>query len=135
MKQRVVLDTNLFIAAYWNKRSASARIITACTAGEFQACYTPEVENELWVVLRTIRVREEYIAEVSNFLGRAKRVDPWAKVDVQSEDPADQKFLVCAASADADYLITSDEHLLKIKTVGRTKIVKPGEFWRTVKGS
>lgn len=130
MEPRVVLDTNLFVAAYWNRQSASARIISACLEGRVRAYYTSEVEHELWVVIRNIRAREEYAAVVSNFIGRAERVVPWAEVEVRTEDPEDQKFLVCAASADADYLITSDEHLLRVGSVGRAKIVKPGEFWR-----
>jgi putative PIN family toxin of toxin-antitoxin system len=129
-KIKVVLDTNLFVAAYWNRHSASAKIINACLEGELQAYYTPEVERELWVVIRNIRAREEFAAIVSNFIGRAERVAPWAQVDVCTEDPEDQKFLVCAASADADYLITSDDHLLRLRTVGRMEIMKPGEFWR-----
>jgi putative PIN family toxin of toxin-antitoxin system len=134
MELRVVLDTNLFVAAYWNKQSASARIIAACLAGDLQACSTPEIERELWIVIRNIRAREEFAATVSNLIGRAERISPWAEVDVHTDDPEDQKFLVCAASADADYLITSDDHLLRLRTVGRTKIVKPGEFWNESTG-
>ena len=132
MKPKVVLDTNLFVAAYWNRRSASARIIEACLAGQVQAYYTPEIERELWVVIRNIRAREEFAAIVSNLIGRAEMISPWAQVDVRTEDPEDQKFLVCAASANADYLITSDVHLLKLRTVGKTVIIKPGAFWRDV---
>jgi len=132
MPLKVVLDTNLFVAAYWNRQSASAKIIQACLAGELQPCYTPEIERELWVVIRNIRAREDYAAVVSNFIGRAAPVDPWAQVEVRTEDPEDQKFLVCAASADADYLITSDDHLLKLRTVGKTAIIKPAAFWRDV---
>jgi predicted nucleic acid-binding protein len=43
---RVVLDTNLFIATYWNRSTASARIIKACIDGELQAYYTPEMNRE-----------------------------------------------------------------------------------------
>jgi putative PIN family toxin of toxin-antitoxin system len=134
MELKVVLDTNLFVAAYWNKESASARIIAACLAGDLQACATPEIERELWIVIRSIRAREEYAATISNFIGRAERISPWAEVEARTEDPEDQKFLVCAASADADYLVTSDDHLLRLRAVGRTKIVKPGEFWREFAG-
>ena len=128
MKLRIVLDTNLFVAAYWNRHSASARIIAACIDGSLQAYYTADVERELWLIMGNIRARNEYRATVSNFIGRAQQVSPWAEVDVRAEDPDDQKFLVCAASADADYLISSDDHLLKLKHVGRTQIVKPGTF-------
>lgn len=131
-KLRVVLDTNLFVAAYWNRHSASARIIEACLEGQLQAVYTPSIEKELWTIMRAIRVREEFTAIVSNFIGRAELVSPWAQVDVRTEDPDDQKFLVCAVSADADYLISSDAHLLTLRTIGKTEIIKPGEFWRDV---
>lgn len=42
------------------------------------------------------------------------------------------KFLVCAVSADADYLISSDDHLLALGTGGRTEIMNPGAFWREI---
>jgi uncharacterized protein len=128
---KLVLDTNLFVAAYWNRGSASAKIIDACLRGEFQAVYTPDMEHELWIIMRAIHAREEYAAGVSNFLARAQKVQPWASVQVQSEDPDDQKFLVCAVSAGADYIVTSDIHLLKLEKVDGTEIIKPGELWRS----
>ncbi len=132
MNIKVVLDTNLFVAAYWNKQSASAKIIGACVEGKLQAYYTLEIERELWIIMRNIRARDEYLARVSNFLGRAEVVSSWANVEVRAEDPEDQKFLVCAVSADADYLISSDDHLLRLGTVSRTEIIKPSVFWRDV---
>lgn len=134
MRLRIVLDTNSIVAAYWNRRSASARIIEACIAGEFQACYTSDVEAEVWRIIQNIKASEEYVAVMKSFFGRAERVEPWAEVDIRAEDPDDQKFLICAASADANYLITSDDHLLKIKSIGRTRILKPGVFWQIVHG-
>jgi len=131
-KIRVVLDTNLFVAAYWNRRSASWDIINACLNGELQAFYTPEIETERWIVMGNIRANDSYRALVSNFIGRAELVSPWAQVEEHTADPDDQKFLVCAASADADYLISSDDHLLTLGTVNRTVIMKPGVFRRKV---
>ncbi|MBI2842308.1 MAG: putative toxin-antitoxin system toxin component, PIN family [Armatimonadetes bacterium] len=129
---KVVLDTNLFVAAYWNRRSASARIIEACLSGHLQVYYTSEVERELWLIMRNIRARDEFRATVSNLIGRAEQVSAQAKVDVRTEDPEDQKFLECAVSANADYLITSDDHLLRLRKTGKTVIIKPGDFWREI---
>jgi uncharacterized protein len=131
---RVVLDTNLFVAAYWNRRSASAEIIAASQAGEVNPVYTPEIEQELWRIMDNIGARAEFRAMVSNTLGRSEQVDPWTEVDVRTDDPEDQKFLVCAVSADADYIITSDDHLLRLGAIGRTLIVRPVEFRRQVLG-
>jgi len=46
------------------------------------------------------------------------------------EDREDARFLACALAADADYLITSDNHLLRVGNFGRTSIVKPSVFVR-----
>ncbi len=42
-------------------------------------------------------------------------------------DEDDRKFLHAALFADADYLVTFDEDLLAIGTVGRTPILRPAE--------
>jgi predicted nucleic acid-binding protein len=46
----------------------------------------------------------------------------------ESRDRKDNKFLVCASEAQADYLITSDEDLLALKTYEKTRIIPPQEF-------
>jgi len=130
---KVVLDTNLFVAAYWNRSSSSARIIEACLRGELEAVCTEEVVRELRMVIRTIRAKPYYRERVERFLQTARRVAP-ATVEVALEDAEDRKFLECAAGAQADYLITSDEHLLKLKHVDGTRIVKPSAFLQMTQG-
>jgi len=124
----VVLDTNLFVAAYWNARCASAWIIEMCLSGEAEALCTADIARELRYVIRTIRARGDYAARVENFIRSARMVEPVA-VPERAPDPDDQKFLECAA-AGADWLVTSDEHLLGIRGAGRAVIVKPASFLR-----
>jgi predicted nucleic acid-binding protein len=45
-----------------------------------------------------------------------------------SRDPKDNKFLALAVSGQADYLITGDEDLLVLKSIGAIPIVSPAEF-------
>lgn len=52
-----------------------------------------------------------------------KKLDP--KI---CRDPNDLKYLEAAASADADFLISSDKDLLALKTFGKTQIVTPNKF-------
>ncbi|HOK53335.1 MAG TPA: putative toxin-antitoxin system toxin component, PIN family [Armatimonadota bacterium] len=127
---KVVLDTNLFVAAYWNRRSASSKIIDACLKGNLQAYYTRQIEKELWLIMRNIRAKEEFTAKVTNFIGRAELVENVTRLEALTEDPDDQKFLECAVTIGADYLITSDDHLLRLRSVEGTEIIKPGNFWR-----
>jgi putative PIN family toxin of toxin-antitoxin system len=128
----VVLDINLIVAAYWNQSSASARIIRACLDGRLVPAFTDRMISGLWRILRNIRASQRYLDEiVEPLLELGREAEPMT-APVLSEDPEDQSFLECAAGADADYLITSDRHLLKLSYCGRAAILTPSEFVRRV---
>jgi len=122
---RIVLDTNVFVAAYWAETSASARLIKACIDGFAQAQYTPEIRREVEYVLNQIRVSQAYLDHMQRFWESAVEVSGVAAVGVISADPDDQKFLEAAVGSDADFLVTNDDHLLSISYVGRTEILPP----------
>jgi putative PIN family toxin of toxin-antitoxin system len=48
---------------------------------------------------------------------------PWIK-----EDPADNKFIACAIALKADYIVSGDSHLKKLKNIGKIKMVSPAEM-------
>ena len=128
----LILDTNVFVAAYWAPSSASARLIEACKIGLAQAHYSPEVRREVEHVLRTIKVRDSYLRSLDSFWENAIEV-PGAPVEsVRTEDPDDQKFLEAAFGGDTDFLVTNDVHLLKVGYVGRTEIVTPRSAVRLI---
>ena len=49
------------------------------------------------------------------------------------EDPKDDVILESAIENDVDFLISGDEHLLKIKKYSNTKIVTAAEFLELIK--
>lgn len=59
---------------------------------------------------------------------KASKVKPTQEVFTVKEDPEDNKFLECALEGKADYLITSDRHLLELGEFAQTKIRKPTQF-------
>ncbi len=126
----VILDTNVFVAAYWAKSSASARLVRACLRGDMQAQYSEEVKREVIRVLRTIRMPESYFMHLEPFWERAVRVKGTSVDPIRSADPQDQKFLEAAAGGEADFLVSNDDHLLSIRYVGRTEILTPGSLSR-----
>jgi len=128
----VVLDTNLFIAAYWAKSSASARLVRACVEGRIRACYTAEVRREVDRMLRTIRIPTSYVESLQPFWAGATEVSPANVDDIHIDDPEDRKFLEAAMGANADYLVTNDDHLLRVGYVGRAEIITPGSLARVV---
>lgn len=125
---RVVLDTNLFIAAYWNPESASAEILRACLQGQAVPYYTRQMRRELVHILRNIRASENYRREVEKILEHGKMVESPGRLAVITDDPEDNKFLECALVADANYLVTNDIHLTRLGQFGNVKIVRPSAF-------
>jgi len=126
----VVLDINLFVAAFWNRGSASARIINACLRGELIPIYTDEVLRGLSAILRNIKAPVSYRETIIDPLfSRGIRAEA-RPAPVKSEDPEDQIFLDCAVGGEADYLITSDKHLLRLRQVNETVILTPSQYIR-----
>lgn len=126
----VLLDTNVFIAAYWAGSSASARLIEACMQGQVQAHYTRQVRRELVRMLRVIRIPDSYVKSLDAFWDRAKEVEPVPVDSIVVRDPDDQKFVEAAAGGETDFLVTNDDHLLRVGYVGRTEILTPGSLCR-----
>ena len=59
-------------------------------------------------------------------------IDPKTKINVIQDDPDDNIVLECAFEGKADYIISGDPHLLKLKEFKGIKIVKPNEFLNIV---
>jgi putative PIN family toxin of toxin-antitoxin system len=47
-------------------------------------------------------------------------------------DPDDDKFLACAVSASADFIVSGDKDLLVMKTYLSVKIISPSQFFKLV---
>ena len=58
----------------------------------------------------------------------SKLVHPKEKLKVVKDDPDDDKIVEAAVEGKADYIITYDNHLLKLKEFRGIKIVAPKEF-------
>ncbi len=125
----VVLDTNVFIAAYFNRKSASARIIDLCFKNEHELIFSSRIRKEAELILKNVRAEKEFQERIRELFTNACQVRPTQKVFAIKEDPDDNKFLECALEGKADYLITSDRHLLELGEFGQTKICKPTQFF------
>jgi len=126
----VVLDTNVFVAAYWAPSSASARIVRACVEGTIRAVYTSESRGETLAVLRRMKIPEDYVRRLDAYWESAELVEAAPADDVAIDDPEDRKFLEAAMGGEADFLVSNDEHLLSVGYVGRTEILTSGSLAR-----
>lgn len=141
---RVVLDTNIFIDAFFKNNEDCKLILREEHKGEFQLLMSNKMQEEL------LRILEKSISEyelesnettpifkiLSRAMLRTEKVEP-RKRFTKCEDPDDNMFFECAIEGNADYIISRDKHLHKLKDSEITlknssnkeiKILYPDEF-------
>jgi putative PIN family toxin of toxin-antitoxin system len=130
---RVVLDTNVLIAALITRDTPPDRAYQAWRAGEFTLLSCAQQLEEIRRVTRRdgvkFRIRPTEAGRMVNALrGLAVLLERLPVVEL-SPDPYDNYLLAMAIAGDADYLVTGDKHdLLALERQGRTRIVSVRTF-------
>lgn len=126
---KVVLDTNLLINGSVDDYSYACRIIDAVNAGELSAFANLATlrENRL---IAELKIKDpDYRKKLQEFFGKIHRVAPPSVRLAVVEDPEDDKLVESAVAARADFLISSDRHLLDLQEFAGVKVVTPETFW------
>ncbi|MEQ8785530.1 MAG: putative toxin-antitoxin system toxin component, PIN family [Pirellulaceae bacterium] len=125
---RILIDTNAFVAAAYNPESASRKIVRAVERGELKLIVSPEIVREYKAILpKAVRSGEarDWLWQV---IEMAERVT-LAENPPVTEDRADDKFLAAAVAGVADAIVSSDQHLLDVHPYAGIDILRPTEFW------
>ncbi len=61
-------------------------------------------------------------------LSNSLLIEPNEQIDLIKEDPDDNKFLECSVEAEADIIISGDQHLLDLEQFRGIEIFSPKEF-------
>jgi putative PIN family toxin of toxin-antitoxin system len=134
MSHRVVLDTNVLVAAAYAPHSASRRIVEACLETRLLAVASLAIKREYeFILARAVRV-EGYQDRLDQFLARLELVQPAESPRLVPDDPDDDKFLAAAAAGGAGWIVTNDRHLLALDPHGPIRIVASGRFAELVWG-
>jgi putative PIN family toxin of toxin-antitoxin system len=128
---RVVLDTNVLVSGvFW--KGLPFFILEQWISDSFILLLSEEIFIEYQNVLfRISRGKKDdlvnkwllLIAESAQFVKVKKRFK-------LSRDPDDDKFIECAVSGNAQYIVSGDSDLLDLKSVLNVAIVSPSEFLR-----
>ena len=125
---KVVIDTNALIDGSSDDYNYANRIIDLVIAGQITAYGNHATLRENKFLVQKKITEPGYLKKLEYFFEVVKHVDTIEQLAVV-EDPEDNKILESAVACRADYLITSDRHLLKLEKFQGTKIVRPEEFW------
>ena len=110
---KVVLDTNILVSGIFF-RGVPGKILGAWVEKKFEIFVTPSIFDEYANVFEALGSKEEdslkayWIAAVAEHAHHVLGPKSYPRV---CRDPHDDKFLYCAASVKADYLITGDKDL------------------------
>jgi len=139
---RSVLDTNVLVSAVIKKGGKPYRIIyQALVRFEWLTC--DFILNELIEVLKRKHIQTKYEDRVTpkgcdRFLEMARTiatvVEVKTAVSVVAEDSKDNPVLACAKDGLANYVVTSDPHLLRLEAFEGVKIVTPAQFLEILEG-
>lgn len=131
---KVILDTNVFVAAGFNKRSSSAKIIEAVRRGKLTLVWNEKTLSETRKIIQQIPPLhwsefEELFAETGEVKVQTDK-NNFSFV----EDPDDRKFAALADTAGCP-IVTNDDHLLAQRRKFKFEVKTPGEFWRAYEKS
>ena len=139
---RIVLDTNVLISALVFAKGTPAQLLARCQAGELELLVSPDILAEIRRVLAYPRIRkrlhysdEQIDAFVALLAQEATVITPAVQVQAIPDDPDDDKFVELALAGSAPYIVSGDDHLLKVGQVQGVTILKPAEFlalWQTL---
>jgi predicted nucleic acid-binding protein len=130
---RVVLDTNVFVAAGFRSGSASARIVHAVRRGELVLVWNEATRREARHVLEHI----PHLAwtDVEPLFRPDARFDGPTRIEDHTDIPdvTDRKFAALAHAAGA-VLVSSDHDLLAGRATSPVMIITPGELLDRITG-
>ena len=127
---RATVDTNVIISGL-NFSGNPRRVLEMAEEGLIHVAISDAILDEVERVLKRERFGwpEEEIDKAIRHISRfAEHVEPTQRIDVVKDDPTDNRIIECAAASGSEYLVTGDNHLLKVGQYQGVKIVTPAEF-------
>jgi uncharacterized protein len=138
---KAVLDANLFVSATITSQGKPAQVLDAWRARRFTLVIRGDILVEIREVLwrPPIRKRHQWTLEqIDGFLAglgeTAIVTSGELAVQAIAEDPDDNRYLACAVEGEADYLVSGDQHLLKLGRFKGILIITAAQFLEILEG-
>ncbi|MBM3304008.1 MAG: putative toxin-antitoxin system toxin component, PIN family [Candidatus Aenigmarchaeota archaeon] len=125
----VVIDTNVVIAALRNPGSAAGRIIDMAIAGEIQPLGSLKTKQETARLVQRAGLGREAWLKADRLLYRTREVAPHTGFSI-STDRSDNLYFEAAHAGGAQFIVTSDRHLLDHDGFWGIRVVRPADFLR-----
>ena len=129
----VVLDTNVIVSAHLKEEGLERFVLDLALARKLQLFLSDEIleEYEGVLVLPAFKLSPAKVAASLRLIEKAAMIVYPQKKITAAKDPDDNKFLECAADAQADYLVTGNKKHFP-KQWQQTKIVNTRELLQEI---
>lgn len=129
---KVVVDTNVFISGLL-KSPSCRKIIDLLKEDKFTLVISVQILDELIGVIsrpkfHNVITRENAEKLIETIKSQGILIKPAERIDVIKENPEDNRFLEAAIESNVDFIISGDNHLLKLKSFRNIPIISPKEF-------
>jgi|SRR4030042_399480 hypothetical protein len=130
---RVILDTNVILAAFASRGLANA-VFELCLE-KHEIIISEHILSEVQRNLqKKLKMPEEKIQRITQYLREFCTITAYKRLDkMVCRDPDDVKILGLSEVAKPDYIITGDMDLLALKEFNSIPIITPREFWEISK--
>jgi len=129
---RVVVDTNLYISAiFWGGKPRD--VIDLGRDGKIQILTSEDIDQEILDKLMTkFGLNSDDAGRVmADFSTFTKPTRVSRRIRVVKDDPDDDKFIECAVECSAEFIVSGDKHLLKMKKYKGIAIVNAATFLKS----
>lgn len=133
---KIVCDTNILISGILfggNPRE----LLRLCSVGKVINCISPAIMKEAEEVLLRPKfgLHPEQVYRITGlFRETFMLVIPECSVDVITADPDDNRILKAAAAADAQVIVSGDNHLLQLVSWQAIPILTAADFLKKFRG-
>ncbi|MBN1157505.1 putative toxin-antitoxin system toxin component, PIN family [Candidatus Woesearchaeota archaeon] len=132
---KLLLNTNTLVSASITKGN-EYELLRAAKLGKIKLIISPAILKEFIEVISREKFcfsKEQINAAFKQILTISLIVFPAVKIDVIKEDLQDNRVLECAEAASVDYIVSGDNHLLKLKKYKKISIVRTSEILNSFK--
>ncbi len=126
---KIVIDTNVIVSGiFFNGKPRE--LLRECFNGKYEIICTKEILLEYVETIEKLtkkykqRAREEIIPILLDNITIIENIDDGK----YSRDPDDDKFINCAKSSGAKYVITGDNDLLVLEKIGDIRLLTVADF-------
>jgi putative PIN family toxin of toxin-antitoxin system len=124
---KIVLDTNVFISGiFWD--GSPRKILSLWAKNKIDLLITKKILNEYLRVLHKIDKDGNIAKKWGAFIIEHSIIINDKELIQLCRDPDDNKFLNCAITGKADYIVSGDKDLLSLKKIGSIRIVNTSKF-------